>query len=167
MHFNILPSRSSITKQLILMNGKVIYVFKSTIYFQSRNKIRDSVNAAGRQPRTRYVLETKNRVFSCIDYYFFFFRNCEVINVFFFFTGIKTWNRHQSKGIHSEVIYPNYFHVDMCYSTDGVRGKLKNNGRGISQYLAIPVVESMISFIAVKHIINLIALNELTSPLHR
>lgn len=55
----------------------------------------------------------------------------------------------------------------MCYSTDGVRGKLKNDGRGISQYSAIPVVESMISFIAVKHIINLIALNELTSPLHR
>lgn len=55
----------------------------------------------------------------------------------------------------------------MCYSTDGVRGKLKNDGRGISQYSAIPVVESMISFIAVKHIINLIALDELTSPLHR
>lgn len=53
----------------------------------------------------------------------------------------------------------------MCYSTDRVRGKLKNNGRGIALNSAIPVVESVISFIAVKHINNLVALNELTSPL--
>lgn len=55
----------------------------------------------------------------------------------------------------------------MCYSTDGVCGKLKNNGRSIALNSVVPVVESVLSFIAVKHINYLIALNELTSPLHR
>lgn len=52
----------------------------------------------------------------------------------------------------------------MCYSTDGVCGKLKNNGRSIALNSVVPVVESVLSFIAVKHISNQ---KELTSPLHR
>lgn len=55
----------------------------------------------------------------------------------------------------------------MCYSTDGVCGKLENNCRGIALNSAIPVVQSAISCIAVQHINNIIALKELTSPLHR
>lgn len=94
LHFNILPSRLSVSKQLIQVNGKVIHVFKSIIHFQSRNKVRDSVSAAGWPPRTRHVWKRKkNRVVSSIGFFFFFFRNGEVIHIFF--TGTKTWNRHQ------------------------------------------------------------------------
>lgn len=60
----------------------------------------------------------------------------------------------------------------MCYSTI-VRGKLKNDGRGIALNSAIqvPVVELVISFKIVKKNknkkINVNTLNELTSSLRR
>lgn len=57
----------------------------------------------------------------------------------------------------------------MCYSTI-VRGKLRNDGRGIALNSAIqvPVVELVISFkIVKKKTINLNTLNELTSSLRR
>lgn len=59
----------------------------------------------------------------------------------------------------------------MCYSTI-VRGKLKNDGRGIALNSAIqvPVVELVISFKIVKKKkknINVNTLNELTSSLRR
>lgn len=60
----------------------------------------------------------------------------------------------------------------MCCLTR-VRGKLKNDGRGIAlnSTIQVPVVELVISFKIVKKkkktTINLITLNELTSSLRR